>query len=268
VSLSTHVTPRASVFDASRTDTVLSLDDVLNDNVDAAAFFAESYVTAGMHTLIERAFQRLSGTAAGSPVFSLTQAMGGGKTHSMIALALLAKHPEVRAAVFREWFDGNDLAKNLGAVRVIGFNGRNTDAKFGIWGELADQLGRRQHFADNYSPLQAPGQYAWEELLRGDPLIILLDELPPYLSHAVSMQIGDSNLANVTASALANLLVAVAGLQNVTVVISDLGGQAWAGGSDVLIGAIVALRNLSFEVDRIALKLSPVNPQTDELYRI
>jgi hypothetical protein len=29
-------------------------------------------------------------------VFVLTQAMGGGKTHNMVALGLLAQHPELR----------------------------------------------------------------------------------------------------------------------------------------------------------------------------
>ncbi len=268
MSLSTHVTPRASVFDAKRADTVLSLDELLEGRVDAKAFFAENYVTAGMHTLIERTFQRLAGGATGSPVFSLTQAMGGGKTHSMIALALLAMHPEVRAGFFAEWFDGKDLAGSLGPVRVIGFNGRNTDAKFGIWGELAAQLGRQEHFAANYAPLQAPGNRAWMELLRGDPLIILLDELPPYLDHAHAMTVGDSNLARVTAVALANLFVAVAGLTNVSVVVSDLGGQAWAGGSAVLREAIDELNNLGDELGRTAVPVSPVNPQSDELFRI
>ena len=66
MSLFDHVTPRQSVFSANRTDTVLSLDDLLEGRVDAQEFFAESYVTAGMHTLIERTFQRLAGGATGS----------------------------------------------------------------------------------------------------------------------------------------------------------------------------------------------------------
>ena len=268
MSLFDHVTPRQSVFSANRTDTVLSLDDLLEGRVDAQEFFAESYVTAGMHTLIERTFQRLAGGATGSPVFTLTQAMGGGKTHSMIALALLAMHPEVRADVFTEWFGGQNLAGSLGRVKVIGFNGRNTDAKFGVWGELARQLGRQEHFARNYTPLTAPGSQTWTELLRGEPIIILLDELPPYLEHAHAVAIGNSDLAQVTASALANLFVAVARLTNVTVVISDLAGQAWSGGSDVLLKAVEALRNLTNEVGRTAVPLSPVNPQSDELFRI
>lgn len=34
------------------------------------------------------------------------------------------------------------------------------------------------------SPLQAPGQSAWINLLKGPPTLILLDELPPYFDNA------------------------------------------------------------------------------------
>ena len=66
----------------------------------------------------------------------LSQAMGGGKTHSMIALGLLAKDPELRKKVLGE----DNPAPKLGRCRVIGFNGRSTDAKGGIWGSFAEQL--------------------------------------------------------------------------------------------------------------------------------
>ena len=57
-------------------------------------------------------------------VFELTQAMGGGKTHSMISLGLLAQDPDLRANVFGE----DNPAPKLGKCKVVGFNGRSTDA--------------------------------------------------------------------------------------------------------------------------------------------
>ena len=102
--------------------------------------------------------------------------MGGGKTHNMIAIGLLGKYPDIRAKVLE-----NGLGSKVGKVRVIGFSGRESDAEFGIWGALAEQLGKKEVFSDLYSPLQAPGQTAWVNLLKGEPTLILLDELPPYL---------------------------------------------------------------------------------------
>jgi hypothetical protein len=87
-------------------------------------------------------------------------------------------------------------------IRVVGFNGRETDAPYGKWGSIADQLKKREQFNEYYQPLQAPGQTAWTKLLEGEPTIILLDELPPYLENAYSTSIGKSTLAEVTETSL------------------------------------------------------------------
>ena len=54
---------------------------------EAREFFNKNYVTKGMETLFSQGLQRLGGKSD-QAVFELKQAMGGGKTHSMIALAL------------------------------------------------------------------------------------------------------------------------------------------------------------------------------------
>jgi len=131
--------------------------------------------------------------------------MGGGKTHNMVALGLLARHPEVRQAVMGDLYDDT----GVGQVRVAAFTGRESDVPLGIWGAIAEQLGKKELFKDYYSPLSAPGQTAWVNLLKGEPLLILLDELPPYFENAHAKLIGNTNLAVVTTTALANLLVAV-----------------------------------------------------------
>jgi len=99
--MSTHslCKPRPSVFVADRRATVLSLDTFLKGQVNGPEFFEENFFTNGMLTLIDRAFRHLGGSGAGSSVFLLSQAMGGGKTHSMITMGLLARDPELRKKV-------------------------------------------------------------------------------------------------------------------------------------------------------------------------
>ena len=81
----------------------------------------------------------------------------------------------------------------------------------GIWGSIADQLGKAEQFARYVSPLlSAPGPEAWKQLLGGDPLVLFLDELPPYLEYAVAVPAGNADLGVVTTAALGNLFVAVA----------------------------------------------------------
>src|SRR6266496_1246138 len=258
--------PRPSVFSADRRATVLNLDALLKEQVIGSEFFEENYFTVGMETLIDRAFRHLSGTGAGSPVFMLSQAMGGGKTHSMIALGLLAREPDLRNRVLGT----RNPAPNLGKCRVAGFNGRNTDAAGGIWGAIAAQLGKGQQFAAYISPLlSAPGPEAWKVLLGGDPLVLFLDELPPYLEYAAAVPVGNADLSVVTTAALANLFIAVTGMDNVCLVLSDLAGTNFSVGQERIQAALNrAIQSITNEAKRIAVPITPVNPNGDELYHI
>lgn len=258
--------PRQSVFAADRRATVLNLDTFLKGQVNGPDFFEENFFTNGMLTLVDRAFRHLGGSGAGSSVFLLSQAMGGGKTHSMIALGLLAYEPELRKKVLGEL----DPAPRLGRCRVVGFNGRSTDAAGGICGSIAEQLGKADQFARYVSPLlSAPGPVAWKQLLGGDPLVLFLDELPPYLEYAVAVPVGNADLGVVTTTALANLFVAVAEMNNVCLVLSDLAGTNFSIGQANLQAAFDrAVQGITSESRRIAVPITPVNPNGDELYHI
>ncbi len=254
--------PRDSIFDTARRDTVLDLTDLIQGRIDPDTFFRENHITEGMRILLTEGFRRLEGKTT-QGVSKLTQAMGGGKTHLLNALGLLAQYPDYRRLVMGDFYTP---AEHLGPVRVVAFSGRESDAPLGIWGAIAEQLGKKEQFADYYSPLSAPGQTAWVNLLKGEPLLILLDELPPYFEYAKSKGIGNSDLSVVTATALSNLLVAIGKdeLSNVCLVITDL-KASYAGGSQQI---IQALSELDRETGRTAMSLEPVRMNTDEFYQI
>ncbi|MDE0627782.1 MAG: DUF499 domain-containing protein [Bryobacterales bacterium] len=254
-------TPRASTFDPTRRDTVLDLSDLIDGRIDPDEFFAENHITEGMKTLLTEGFRRLEGKST-QGVFKLTQAMGGGKTHNLLALGLLAAHPEFRARVMGDFYTPG----NLGPVRVVAFSGRESDAPLGVWGAIAEQLEKKEQFKDYYTPLSAPGQTAWVNLLQGEPLVIMLDELPPYFVNAASKSIGNSDLSVVTGTALSNLLVAVGRdeLRNVCLVITDLTASYGTGSQQI----ITALQDLERETGRTAMNLEPVRMNTDEFYHI
>lgn len=260
-SLAALCKPRKSIFDRKSRDVILDISDLINDKVNPKEFFEENYLTDGMKSLFREAFRRFSGKTD-TGVITLTQAMGGGKTHCMIALALLARYPELRKTIMGELFT-EDV---YGPIKVAAFNGRESDAPLGIWGSIAEQIGKREAFKDYYSPLKAPGQSAWINLLKGERLLILLDELPPYFESARSIQVGNSDLSNVTETALANLFVAVGKqeLSQVLIVISDL-KATYEGGSERI---HAALENLRGEVARGSIDLEPVGLNTDEIYHI
>lgn len=252
--------PRKSIFDPSKRDTVLSLNNLIKGHIKPEEFFEENYLTQGMRLLLETGFKRLEGKSD-QGVFRLTQAMGGGKTHNLIAFGLLAKFPEFRKKVMESFYSPGAI----GAVRVVSFTGRESDATYGVWGSIAEQLGKREFFKDYYSPLKAPGQSAWTNLLKGEPVVIMLDELPPYFENAKSHQIGNADLSVVTGTALANLFVAVMeDLPNVCVIITDLTASYTEGSQQI----VQALNNLHQEANRVAMDLEPVRMNTDEFYHI
>lgn len=250
--------PRENVFSDTAREDVLNLTDLAENRIDANKFFGENFQTQGMTVLFDTAFARFKGESD-TGVIKLTQAMGGGKTHSMLALALLAQNPEIRENLLGPTYAG------IGDIRVVSFSGRE-NADFGIWGSIAEQLGKKEFFKDYYSPLKAPGEKSWVELLKGQKTLILLDELPPYLENAKSIMVGNSDLSKVTMTALSNLFTALGKeqLANICLVFSDL-KAAYESGSELLQSSF---RELEAEANRIAIEVTPVALNSDEIYHI
>src|SRR5579864_7491367 len=104
----------------SMSEQVENLSDVLGATPETAReFFDKNYVTKGMETLLNQGLRRLGGKSD-QAVFELKQAMGGGKTHSMIALGLLARDAALRESVVPE------LAKEapFSDAKLVAINGR------------------------------------------------------------------------------------------------------------------------------------------------
>ena len=250
--------PRDSVFDETKRDDTLDLTNFVDGRIDIERFIEETYVTQGMEQLIESAFKRFRRKGS-SGIIKLSQAMGGGKTHSMIILGLIASRPELRKTILDGRFDDEQLGK----IRVVAFTGRESDVPYGIWGAIADQLGKKEVFNAYYRPPQAPGQTAWINLLKGEPLLILLDELPPYLDYARAITIGNSDLSSITTTALSNLFTAInkEELSNVCLVISDL-RAAYEKGGELLQRSF---RELESEINRSSINIEPVSSVSDEV---
>ena len=250
--------PRESVFLDTTRDDVLNLSDLIENKIDADKFFNENFKTKGMEMLLNTAFKRFKGESS-TGVIKLTQAMGGGKIHNMLALALLAKNKDWRKKILRSEYD------DIGEIKVVAFSGRESP-DYGIWGSIAEQLGKKEVFKDLYSPLRAPGESAWIKLLQGEKILILFDELPPYLENGKSITVGNSDLCKVTITALANLFSAIGKeqLANVCLVFSDL-KATYESGSEMLQSSFKELEN---EANRSAINIEPVALNSDEIYDI
>lgn len=250
--------PRTTEFNTD----VQDISDLIENRIDPVLFFETNYKTQGMSLLFKTAFERFKGKSE-QKLIKLTQSMGGGKTHNMICLGLIAKHPEFRKQIIGSTYAEDDLGK----VEVLAFSGRETNVKNGIWGELARQLGKESEFKSLWeSGLKAPGQSEWINMLKGSPKLILLDELPPYLENAKTMTIGGGDLSIVTTTALANLFNALnrPELNNILIVIADL-KATYQSGTRLL---QLSFPNLDGEVNRFAMDIQPVGSSSDEIYDI
>ena len=230
--------------------------------INVKDFFEKNYITEGMQELTEKVFRRFKGDVSSNGVIKLTQGMGGGKTHNMITIGLLAQHPEFRKRFFGPNYNDNSLYK----VDIAVFSGRNTDTKLYLWGEIADQIGKLDNVKDLVNFREAPGQDTWVNLLKGRPLLILVDELPYYLNACKSKQVGDSTLSAVTATALTNLFVALQTpeLSNVCLVLSDLTAD-YEDGSELI---RQSFRELERECGRVSFNITPVDTTNDDIYKI
>jgi hypothetical protein len=214
-----------------------------------------------MLTLVDRAFRQLSGTGAGSSVFMLSQAMGGGKTHLLVGFGLLAKHKSLRS----KYLNGDANAMMFDTAGVAAFNGRNSPGHF-FWGEIAQQLGKSELFQEYWSSgPKAPDEKAWLKLFDGnDPILILLDELPPYFEDLATRPIGAGTVADIATRAFSNLLTAAGKKANVCVVISDLFAAYQTGGALIT----RALDNARQELGRQERNITPVDLAANEIYDI
>jgi len=251
--------PNETVFDDKLLDRVERLEDFVTGRLDAGEFFAKNHMTEGLKALVAQGFERLSGRSQNA-VYYLTQSMGGGKTHSLIALGLLARDPALRGALLpqqaAEW--------DFGEAQVVAVNGRDSPDQY-IWGYVAERLGKPGVFAEFYKHgPKAPSPRDWKALIGDAPAVILFDELPTYLQDARSVPVGSSDLADVTGRALANLLDAIASLPRACVVITDL-VNTYREGSRVINDAI---RTFEGETNRQAVPIAPVQLNSDEIFHI
>ena len=258
--LSKSLKPKKIIFDSSQWDAPFEITQLRDDPKQLKNFFDENFTTDNMKRLFAAAFKRFEGSTE-QFLIKLTQTMGGGKTHNMIALGLLAQNPKLREKNLKPHYDYNIKEE----VRLLIFSGRETDTT--LTQSLAQQAGKENLFADIIKNNRAPAPGEWISLLQGKPTLILLDELPPYFDYAETVQVGQGTLARVTSTALANLLIALGReeLKNICLVLSSLEGSHLQGNQIIN----QSLQDAINEVNRNPLiPLQPVQLNSDDIYSI
>lgn len=197
-------TPGAMVASDSLVEQVAQIETLAAGAIDGREFFRRNYFTSGLELLVRRGLDRLAGQTDDG-AFYLTQAMGGGKTHSLIAFGLLAADPALRREIVPSIASGNAF----GAAKLVVFNGHQNPETL-LWGHIAAQLGKPEVMAPFWrNGARTPGVDEWVTALGTEPVLILLDELPSYLQMAQGEPVGASTLGDLTIGALERLFNAL-----------------------------------------------------------
>lgn len=223
-------------------------------------FFKRNHFTDGLKRLVERGFERLAGRSdEGS--FYLTQAMGGGKTHSLLAFGLLAADPVLRKQIF----PASTAGAAFGAARVVIFSGHQNPESL-LWGHVAEKLGRPDVMAPFWrNGARTPGVDEWAAALGDEPVLILLDELPSYLQMAQGEPVGNTTLGDLTIGALERLFNALERCPRACVVVTNLKDDVYLDGSGQL---RTLIESLSKHYDRNSAPITPVQQNTSEVFAI
>ena len=196
-------------------------------------FFANTYPTNGLKTLISEVFGRLVGKSVGSPVIRLETSFGGGKTHDEIALWHIAKHGRQIQGLDRFTDDLSKLPASPIQVAAIAcqdldpINGHSHAESgittFTLWGEIAYQIGGIQGYTllkGSDEKKVSPGTTVIQHLIQDRPTLIVLDEIAQYLRKAKGVLVGNSDLAKQIVTFLFGLMDLAGSCENLVFVYS------------------------------------------------
>ena len=254
-----------------------------SDYGDPVEFFARTFPTDGLKTLLKLAVKRVAGDGNADPVINLQTTFGGGKTHSMLAVWHLFSGRSGTA--YSQWVQ--DELKGLpvdvltNQVKRVAIDGTGlmpgqawkkadgTEIRT-IWGELAYQLGGAEGYtmiAEADRTGTNPGGALKELIAKYAPAVILIDEWVAYARGLWGQEglVGGSFETQFTfAQALTQAVKDVPGaLLLVSIPASDVrrdDGEATA--SDLEVGGAngrAALERLQNVVDRLAYPWAPAS---------
>jgi Protein of unknown function (DUF499) len=196
-------------------------------------FFANTFPTDGLKTLLVEVFGRLGGKAVGAPVIRLETSFGGGKTHDEIALWHIAKNGRGIEGLDRFTDDLQilpDAPIQIAALTCQDLDPTNGDyhpesgiTTYTLWGEIAYQIGGIQGYEllkGSDQKRVSPGTGVLQQLIQGRPTLIVLDEIAQYLRKAKGIAVANSDLAKQVVAFLFALMDLAGSCQNLVFVYS------------------------------------------------
>lgn len=196
------------------------------DYQDPVRFFAKTYMTKALKSVVASVHRRLEGQNNSEPILDLMTSFGGGKTHTLLALYHIASNGEKS----RRWSGIDEIAKEakikqIPTAKIAVLSGEDFDPAQGegdgnkepkrqtLWGELAWQLGGKRGYdlvKENDMIKSAPTANIISKLLELNPAnLILIDEALRFVSRSRAIPVHESSLGAQTLNFFRSLTEAV-----------------------------------------------------------
>jgi len=225
-------TPREDVVGADTKVSALAVDlDLIAGPLgeksvygDPTTFFRITYPTETLKSVPRQILERITGkNPHAKGIYLLGTALGGGKSHILAALLHLARlDPRSVPPEAQELIGEMPLPRIRVVVLTQSSPAGGRAAPRTLWGEIARQLGKPEAMKEFDDRLQAPPKDALRQLLQGDPVLLLVDEVTSYLIRASAIPVGKSSLATQTRVFFQDLEEVVDQLTNTALVVSQL----------------------------------------------
>ena len=215
-----QTTPSELTNDSYAADLHAALAKELGSVESASDFFRGTYQTNAMRTACRMIFDRLcNGDSSNQPsVFRFNSRFGGGKTHTLIALAGACLHPQL----VQQDEELTPIPRKMATegIKLVAFTGENIDPLSGtvmdeaipesrvrsLAGFVAYSLGgveAMNEFREHDNRLTDPGAETFRRLIGDTPTLILVDELVQWIARALQHRELNVEGAKTTIAALA-----------------------------------------------------------------
>lgn len=266
-----------SVFAANLNEVALGIGPEVYSN--PVQFFEKTYVTTGLHDIVNRVVRALNGQETENRVISLQTGFGGGKTHTLITLYHVAKHGKslLQSQSCAKLF--KDAAQpQFNNAKVAVFTQDTTDVVQGretedglhiytLWGEIAYQLGGKKAYEkirENDESLIAPAASVFKPIIEeAGTSLILIDELAAYCVGASARKVGASNLFAQTNNFMQTLTEIVSRVPKCVLIATLPSSATEVASSEIGQEVLDALQN---RIVRISASVKPVDDE--EIYEV
>lgn len=243
---------------------------------DPKAFFDNTFLTDQMKLLVRDTLARLD-NGGGQPVTVIDTGFGGGKTHSLLLLHHILKNPASGLDFVRDRGIAADVGiDTIPDARIVEIDCRRI-TKNTLWGEMAHRLGRYAEFEGMDARQEPPTDITSLKRLLDGPVLVMLDELPHYLSKADGIKVGAKTLGELTILYIMELISAVASTRRACLILTltenqnlyevyteNIRDRINRKMSDYRVDELAG--NLSEAISRQAHVMTPVNP--DQIYDV